>query len=60
MSMDGREPRLSSAGLMWGMVWRSVVWYAVAGAAHGADETVRIWPVEDYAGEDEELSRGVA
>jgi len=45
---------------MWGMVWRSVVWYAVAGAAHGADETVRIWPVEDYAGEDEELSRGVA
>ncbi|MGI8911285.1 MAG: hypothetical protein ACR2JR_12140, partial [Rubrobacteraceae bacterium] len=33
--MDRQEACLSPASLMWGMVWRSVLWYTVAGAVLG-------------------------
>ena len=35
MSTDQQEARISPASLMWGIFWRSVVWYAATGAVLG-------------------------
>jgi hypothetical protein len=35
MTMDEQEARLSPASLMWGIFWRSVVWYTATGAVFG-------------------------
>ena len=35
MTTDQQEVRVSPASLMWGIFWRSVVWYAASGMALG-------------------------
>jgi hypothetical protein len=35
MTTDQQEARISPASLMWGIFWRSVVWYAATGAVLG-------------------------